>query len=233
MLHLQKDIRISSPLLTEELPNFFKLAPTDANGNRYLELVPYIDLIQKLAKEEKYLLDNNTTFDITKFDNLLVNNYLINDELYLKTVWILQDKIPAPTLMHMIRKHNITRGSAKNWANQIYEQTEEKLLASNDINMIHIAMTQLDLDSDTKLKYAYRLEKLISMNMKKGNETWHKYVDAKESAMLSLQKDYFEKKASGIYDKMLEDTYKVQRPIITDAERDNMIAYKEKILEID
>lgn len=229
------EVKEPSSLLKEDLPNFFKLALTDSQGHRYIILQPYLDIIRKLAIEEKKLLDSNAVFDITKFDNLLVNNYLLNDEFYIATLWALQQNIPDPTLMHMIQNHMFTN---KDWAEAgyyLYKTAEERLLASDDINTVYTAMTKLNLDDETKLKYANHLEKLISLKVKNGTDQWSKYVENSDSRLLHIQGGYFEKKATRAYGIMLEDIYKAQRPliIIKDVEHEHMTAYKNKILNID
>ena len=230
-----KEVKDSSHILTIDLPVFFQFARTDDQGHRYINSLQYHNLINKLATDEKNLLKQNAIFEITKFDNLLVNNYLINDVDYFQTLFALKNNIPSVTLLHMIKERNFTNTLDKDLAERMYKKTENALLASDDINMIHTAMTKLHLDKDTKLKYATRLEKLISLKVKSGSKEWIKYVEAQDSPLLDIKTNYFKHKATHAYEKMLEDIYRVHRPyaIMMDSELDKLIAYKEKILEID
>lgn len=235
ILETPKEVNQPSTLLDNKLPNLFKYSLTDSDGHRYILLEPYLRLMKELATEEKQLLDNNASFNINKFDKIIVNNYLLNDEFYFKAILILKDSIPAPTLMHIIKSHFFLTKGYNELSKDIYDKAEEDLLASDNIHQIYIGMKQLDLDKDTKLKYAIRLEKLIAIKVKNGTEQWDKYLDKQDSFLLNIQEGHFKRKSIIAYDTILEDIYKVHNPneIMTDSELDKFLAYKEKILMLD
>lgn len=193
------------------LPELFKNSQTDEKGNFYINKEKYLIIIDNIAQIEKNKLERKENLNVNIFDQDIVKNYLINDELYIQTLKKLENNISDATLLHMISNRVIKNSKYQGDVEQLTNAAKKRLLLSNDIMSLAFA-ARIEYNTSIGKEYANRIELLISEKMKYSQKEWDKHLEENRFSAVSLHQDLLVKRAANNYTSILELVYQIKNP---------------------